>query len=192
MTKAIFFDRDGTLLVEAGYISHPSLVAPYRFSLEAVARAKRGGFLAVVVTNQSGVARGWLSEQELGAVHRRMVRAFAAGGAVIDAVFYCPHHPHGTVPAYRVACACRKPGALLGKRAAEQFAIDLARSYVIGDKLSDIGFADAVGARGCLVRTGFGRSDEVRLVRTGRRDVHVAENALEAVRWAVEEDISRP
>lgn len=191
MTKAIFFDRDGTLLVEAGYINHPSLVAPYRFSLEAVAHAKRSGFLAVVVTNQSGVARGWLSEQELGAVHKRMVDAFAAGGAAIDAVFYCPHHPQGTVPAYRVACACRKPGALLGVRAAEQFAIDLARSYVIGDKLSDIGFADAVGARSCLVRTGFGRSGEARLAPTGRRDVHVAENALEAVLWAVEEDILR-
>lgn len=191
MKKAIFFDRDGTLLVEAGYVNHASLVAPYRFSFDAVACARRRGFLAIVVTNQSGVARGWMNEQELGAVHKQMVRLFAAGGAPIDAVFYCPHHPEGTVAAYRVACGCRKPGPQLGMRAAEGFAIDLARSYVIGDKISDVGFGDALGARPCLVRTGFGLADEARLRQTGRRDVHVADNALDAVRWAVAEDTGR-
>lgn len=172
-------------------MNHRSLVAPYRFSFEAVARARSSGFLAIVVTNQSGVARGWLSEQELGLIHEHMIDAFAAGGAPIDAVFYCPHHPEGTVRAYRVACACRKPGPLLGVQAAERFAIDLAGSYVVGDKMSDVGFAEALGARPCLVRTGFGRSSEDGLARIGRRDVHVAENALEAVRWAAGENIER-
>ena len=192
MTKAIFFDRDGTLLVEAGYINHPSLVAPYSFSPAAVACAKHNGFLAIVVTNQSGVARGWLSEQEVGCIHRQMITVFAAGGAPIDAVFYCPHHPDGTVPAYRASCACRKPGTELGVRAAERFAIDLAGSYVIGDKLSDVGFGEALGAKPCLVRTGFGRGEEANLKAIGRRDVHVADNALEAVRWAVAEDTLKP
>lgn len=192
MSKAIFFDRDGTLLVEAGYINHPSLVSPYSFGPPAVACARQSGFLAIVVTNQSGVARGWLSEQELDGVHRHMEAMFAAREAPIDAVFYCPHHPEGTVSAYRVLCSCRKPGTELGMRAAARFAIDLPGSYVIGDKMSDIVFGDALGAKSCLVRTGFGRSEEAKLKATGRRDLHVADNALEAVRWAVADGDLRP
>ena len=189
--KAIFFDRDGTLLVEMGYISHPTLAVPYAFSAEAVKLAREHGFLVFVVTNQSGIARGWLAEDQLNAIHDRMVSSLAAHGASIDGIYYCPHHPEGTVEQYRAACNCRKPAAELGRRAAAQHDIDLSRSFVIGDKISDIGFGKALGASSSLVRTGFGRASEEVARISGITPDHVADDVLEAVRWAVRRDGER-
>ncbi|MFZ1948140.1 MAG: HAD family hydrolase [bacterium] len=189
MNKAILFDRDGTLLVECGYLTHPTQVALYAHSLEAVRLARQAGFITVVVTNQSGVARGWLSEGDLEAIHQRMRALLAQGGAGLDGVYYCPHHPQATVLKYRKSCSCRKPGTGLGRLAAESLGLDLARSFVVGDKVSDVAFGKALGARPCLVRTGFGACEEARLESAGLGRVPVADNVADAVRWALREDL---
>ena len=186
--KAIFFDRDGTLLIEMGYISHPALAVPYAFAADAIKLAREKGFMVFVVTNQSGVARGWLNETELGAVHGRMIAALAARGAALDGVYYCPHHPEATVKKYRLACECRKPAPGLAGLVTAEHEIDLTRSFVIGDKLSDIGFGKALGAKSCLVRTGFGGESERAASGSELVPDLVADNALEAVRWAITED----
>ena len=187
MKPAIFFDRDGTLLVEMGYLAHPSLVRPYALTAEALRLARAAGFLLVMVTNQSGVARGWLSERDLGAVHDKMQTMLGSEDAGLDAIYYCPHHPEGTVGAYRQACLCRKPGVALGERAIRELAIDPARSLVIGDKMSDIRFGLALGLKACLVRTGFGAREEQAAREPHLSGVHVAGDVLEAVKWAIAE-----
>jgi D-glycero-D-manno-heptose 1,7-bisphosphate phosphatase len=188
LTKAIFFDRDGTLLVESGYVSHPTQIAPYAWSAEALRIARRHGFLLIVVTNQSGVGRGWLSEQDLALVHARMRRLFAAQGIEFDGVYYCPHHPQATIAAYRRICTCRKPGIALGEVAVQRFAIDVGRSFAIGDKATDIRFGKALGLGACLVRTGFGYLEEEEVRTGGMGDVHVAADVLEGVEWIIERE----
>lgn len=190
MRKAIFFDRDGTLLVEFGYLTHPSQVAPYARSREALRLAKQHGFLLVVVTNQSGIARGYLTEGHLEEIHRRMADVLA-DGAPLDAVYHCPHHPQGTVAAFSRRCYCRKPGAEMGITAARDLGIDLSRSFVVGDKLTDVGFGRALGASTCLVRTGFGAREEAAASPDQLAGVHLAGDVLDAVRWAIEEDDGR-
>jgi D-glycero-D-manno-heptose 1,7-bisphosphate phosphatase len=186
--KAIFFDRDGTLLVEMGYVAHASQIWPYSFACEALRLARARGFLLVMVTNQSGIARGWLSEEDLAAVHARMQEVLKQGGAELDAIYYCPHHPQGTVERYRQSCSCRKPAPGLGLAAIRDLGIDAARSLVIGDKASDLRFGQALGLSTCLVRTGFGAAEEARLGEEGLSGVHVAGNALEAVSWAIQRE----
>jgi len=184
VSKAIFFDRDGTLLVEMGYVAHPSQIRPYSFTPEALRMARAQGFFLVMVTNQSGIARGWLSESDLEAVHARMQEMLKPGGAELDAIYYCPHHPQGTVERYRRACECRKPAPGLGYRAVRDLGIDVAESLVIGDKSSDIRFGEALGLATCLVRTGFGEAEEAKIRDERLAVVHVADNVLEAVHWA--------
>jgi D-glycero-D-manno-heptose 1,7-bisphosphate phosphatase len=182
VNRAIFLDRDGTLLVEIGYLNHPSLVAPYHFTLEALRQARSAGFLLIAVTNQSGIARGYLTEPGLSQIHDRMQGVFADHGVELDAVYYCPHHPEGTVSEYTMECSCRKPGPDLGLRAARRFGISLDQSYVIGDKETDLLFGDALGATSCLVRTGFGKSEEPGIAAEDRR-YEVFDNVLGAVSW---------
>ncbi len=188
MNRAIFFDRDGTLLVEMGYLSHPSLVRPYAFAAEALSLARQAGFLAIVVTNQSGIARGFLKEEDLEAVHERMHSLLAAAGAGVDAVYYCPHHPDGTVAAYSAACDCRKPGTGLGLRAVSRYGIDPARSYTVGDKAADFQFGRNLGTTPCLVRTGYGDTEAAKLAKLGLEKPLVFDNVLEAVKYIVGRD----
>jgi D-glycero-D-manno-heptose 1,7-bisphosphate phosphatase len=181
--RAIFLDRDGTLLVEMGYLNHFSQVKPYRFTLEALRKAKEHGFTLICVTNQSGIARGYLTERDLKEIHRRMQRMLCDDGAELDGIYYCPHHPEGTVTVYTKRCACRKPSPVLGQRAARRFGIDLTRSFMVGDKETDLLFGSSLGVTPCLVRTGYGAFEERQI--TGRRSgaVPVFDNVLDAVDW---------
>ena len=188
MNRAIFFDRDGTLLVEAGYLNHPSRIAPYRFATEALRMARNHGYVLIAVTNQSAVARGYLSETDLAVIHARMQDIFGEAGAALDAIYYCPHHPDGTVKAYKKTCTCRKPGTKLGEQAATRFDIDLKNSFLVGDKVTDLLFGKGLGLTACLVRTGLGASEEGRLGPEGLKDSMVFYNVLEAVRWITGED----
>lgn len=183
MRKAIFFDRDGTLLVETGYLAHISMVKPYHFAADALKLTAEAGFLNIVVTNQSGIARGYLHEEDLQGIHERMRTLLAREGASVDAVYYCPHHVRGSVPEYSVSCNCRKPGTGLGLRAIKQFGIDPALSYVIGDKVTDFLFGRNLGARPCLVRTGYGDGESARLVQLGLEKADIFDNVLEAVKY---------
>ncbi len=181
--KAIFLDRDGTLLVEVGYLNHPSQVVPYYFTAEALKLAGEAGFLLILVTNQSGIARAYLSEAELGAIHERMQAILRDSGVELDGIYYCPHHAEGTIERYRTKCACRKPGTMLGEEAAERFGIDLGASFMIGDKKSDLAFGRALGVTPCLVRTGFGSFEESSRGSTGLEGARIFDNLLDTVQW---------
>jgi D-glycero-D-manno-heptose 1,7-bisphosphate phosphatase len=156
--KAVFLDRDGTLIRERGYLKDPGRVELEAGAAEAVRRLNRYGFAVAVVSNQSGVARGFFTEEDVAAVHRKIEGLLAPCGARLDGVYYCPHHPEGVVEAYRQACACRKPAAGMLVRAAGELGVDLAGSYMIGDKLTDMEAARREGLCGILVRTGYGEA----------------------------------
>jgi D-glycero-D-manno-heptose 1,7-bisphosphate phosphatase len=182
LKPAVFLDRDGTLAFEVGYINHLSRFKLYPFAVDAVRLVNRAGFLAVVVTNQAGVARGYFPESMIQVVHAHLLAAIESGGARLDGIYYCPHHPTAGEPPYRQDCDCRKPRPGLVQRAAAELGIDLARSWVVGDRPGDLELAWKVGARGALVKTGYGRG-ELTFNRSSfeREPDLVAENALEAV-----------
>lgn len=179
---AVFLDRDGTLIEEVGYLDRPDRVALYPWSVDAIRLLNRAGVRVVVVTNQSGVARGFFTEDVVEEVHRHIASILAAGGARIDAYYYCPHHPDGRVAEYARACDCRKPGRGLVDRAAAEFGIDPARSFAVGDRWLDVALARCVGARGILVRTGYGVTEEARPPEGLRADV-VVDNLIAATSW---------
>jgi D-glycero-D-manno-heptose 1,7-bisphosphate phosphatase len=156
----VFLDRDGTLIDEVGYLDRAERVALYPWSIAAVRAFNRAGVPVVLVTNQSGVARGFFSEALVQDVHRHLAALLEAGGARIDAYYYCPHHPDGKVGEYARACTCRKPGRGLVDRAERDLGIDPLRSFVVGDRWLDIELARTVGAKGVLVRTGYGADRE--------------------------------
>ena len=158
--RAVFLDRDGTIIEEAGYPDTLERLVFFPFSVDAVRTLNDGGFAVVVVTNQSGIARGIVPEPFVGEAHRFIAGRMRAGGARIDAFYYCPHHPDAIDPSLRGPCECRKPGPGLLQRAAAELGLDLARSFVVGDRWKDLGAGEAIGARGVLVRTGVGRDQE--------------------------------
>jgi D-glycero-D-manno-heptose 1,7-bisphosphate phosphatase len=179
---AVFVDRDGTLIEEVGYLDRVERVELYPWTIDALRALNRAGFRIVLVSNQSGVARGFFPEAVVEAVHRHMADLLAAGGARIDAYYYCPHHPDGKVARYAVACECRKPSPALVQRAVDEFGIDPARSFVVGDRWLDVALARRVGARAVLVRTGYGATEEARPPDGLAADA-VADNFAGAASW---------
>jgi len=178
----VFLDRDGTLIEEVGYLDRVERVDLYPWAIDAVRALNRAGMRVVMVTNQSGVARGFFTEAVVEQVHRHIADLLEAGGAHIDAYYYCPHHPDGKLPDYARECDCRKPRPGLIERAARDLNLDPARSFVVGDKWGDIGLAQAVGARGVLVRTGTGAIAE-RQPRPGVAADVVVDNLAAAASW---------
>jgi len=179
---AVFLDRDGTLIEDIGYLRFARDVAFYPWTADAVRSLNRAGFPVVVTTNQSGVARGIMSEPMVEDVHRHVSLLLDAGGARIDAYYYCPHHPEATVVSYRQRCNCRKPGCGMIEQAAADLDLDPARSFVVGDKWIDVAAAHAAGARGILVRTGYGATEEAEAPPDRRADA-IVDNLVEAVSW---------
>lgn len=156
MRPAIFLDRDGTIVSERYYLSDPDRAELIPGAAAALRRFAAAGYGLVVVTNQSGIARGLYTLREFEAVQRRITQLLAAEDVALDGVYLCPHHPDFTGP-----CACRKPGVALFRRAAEELGIDVERSVFIGDRLKDVLPAATLGGRGILVRTGYGASQEL-------------------------------
>nr|WP_246140147.1 HAD family hydrolase [Geothermobacter ehrlichii] len=153
---AVFLDRDGTLIEERDYLCRPEDVVLLPGAAEAVCRLNRAGIAVVVVTNQSGVARGYFDLAVVGRIHRHLDRQLACSGARIDGYYVCPHHPtEGDTP-WRCDCECRKPKPGLLLRAATEMGIDLSRSFMIGDKISDLQAGEKAGCLSLLVRTGYG------------------------------------
>ncbi len=179
---AVFLDRDGTLIEEVGYLDRPERVDLYAYSIEAIRALNRAGLKVVMVTNQSGVARGFFSEAVVHAVHGHIADLLAAGGAWLDAYYYCPHHSDGRLAEYTKTCGCRKPGRGMVDRAVEEFGIDPARSFTVGDRWFDVALARAVGARGVLVRTGYGSTEELK-PQPGLTADAVVNNLAEAASW---------
>lgn len=184
LRPAVFLDRDGTINEQMGYINHLS-----RFQLlpgvgAAIRLLNEAGVPVVVVTNQSGLARGYFPAALLVEVHARMAELLAAAGARLDGLYICPHHPEAKLPEYRQACDCRKPRSGLLTRAARELSLDLPRSYVVGDRWSDLKAAANCQARGVLVLTGYGRGDYEYIGPGQAVQPHfVAEDLLAAVSW---------
>lgn len=184
---AVFLDRDGTMIEDVGYLSRPGDVRWFPYTVEAIRLLNRAGFLVCVTTNQSGIARGYYTEADLRLVHDEMTAHLTAGGAAIDAWLHCPHHPNADVESYRASCPCRKPAPGMIRNACERFDIDLAKSFGVGDKLADLGAAAGAGARGVLVRTGYGEDVVRRHGTTVPGASYVAADLMAAVSWLLVE-----
>ena len=182
MKRAVFLDRDGTLIEEVGYLDRLDRLRLFPWSIDAVRLLNRAGFAVVVVSNQAGVARGFLDEAFVEQVRRDIDARLAAAGARIDGWYHCPHHPDAALPAYRRDCECRKPRPGMIRQAARDLDLDPARSYVIGDRWLDVKLARAVGAGAILVRTGYGATEE-REPPDGVAADLIADNLMAAVAW---------
>jgi D-glycero-D-manno-heptose 1,7-bisphosphate phosphatase len=174
--QAVFLDRDGTIIEDPGYLGDPRLMRLLPGAASAIHRLNAAGLLALVVTNQSGIARGLLSLEDYQKTERRLDQLLAAEGARIDAHYFCPHHPD-----LSGACECRKPGTLLYRQAAERFAIDLAQSWWVGDRLRDILPAQPFGGRGVLVRTGAGEAESTEAEERGFASADDLARAVETI-----------
>jgi D-glycero-D-manno-heptose 1,7-bisphosphate phosphatase len=151
---AVFLDKDGTLVEDVPYNVNPALIRLTPGAAEGLARLHQAGYLLVVVSNQSGVARGYFAESALAGVAERLAELFEQCGVELAGFYYCPHHPTGSVAEYATACACRKPQPGLILRAAQERAIDLDRSWLIGDILDDVEAGRRAGCRTVFLRSG--------------------------------------
>jgi D-glycero-D-manno-heptose 1,7-bisphosphate phosphatase len=184
--RAVFMDRDGTISEEVGYVNHPSRYRVFAYSTEAVKLLNEAGWLAILVTNQAGVARGYFTEDVITAVHDRLTAELEREGARLDAIYYCAHHPTVGEAPYRFDCDCRKPKPGLIERAARDFEIDLAQSWMIGDRYSDIELARNAHVRSAFVLSGYGRGEWEYQRPTWKHEPDlVAEDLLEAVKVIV-------
>ena len=191
MNRAVFIDRDGTLSEEVGYINHPERFRLFPYAGEAIKHLNENGWLAIVTTNQAGVARGYFSEEMIQTVHQGMKEKLAIDGARLDAIYYCAHHPSVGEPPYRFDCDCRKPKPGLITRAATDFDVDLKNSWMVGDRYSDIQMARNAGVKSAFVLSGYGRGEweHQRQSWTEQPDM-VAENLLQVVLNIVRESKS--
>lgn len=177
---AVFLDRDGTLVAERGYVTAPGQLRLLAGAAGAVRALRSSGYLAVLVTNQSAVARGLLDEEGLALVHGELRRRLARRGAELDGLFVCPHHPTEGRPPLRRRCSCRKPAPGLLRRAIRELQLDPRRSWCVGDSQRDVDAAARAGVRAILVRTGHGRREEKAVVRRHPRTPVVADLAAAA------------
>ncbi len=159
---AIFLDRDGTLIEDADYLSSPEQIRILPRAIAGIERFRAAGYLVVVATNQSAVARGLVSEEQLGQIHERLVEQVEMLGGRLDAVLYCPHLPEGTVGKYAVDCRCRKPRPGLFLRARDELGVDLSQSFAIGDAWRDVEAALAVGVPSVKLARPKGREEAAR------------------------------
>lgn len=171
---AVFLDRDGTIIEDVHFIKSPSQVRIISGAAEAIAKINAAGVLAIVVTNQSGIARGLSSPDDYEAVRNHYEELLRKNGARIDASYYCPHHPEIDGP-----CKCRKPGTLLFEQAMQDFSLDPARVAYIGDRWRDVAAAKRLGGRGLLVPSGMTTKDDHR--RSKKDGVRTAPNLGAAV-----------
>jgi len=181
LRPAVFLDRDGTMIEEAGYLSRLDQVKWFPGTMDAIRLLNRAGFLVCVVTNQGGIGLGLFDDTFVHTVHASMDAELEASGARVDGWYYCPHHPGAVIPDLKSPCACRKPGRAMIDAACRDHGIDLSRSWVIGDRDVDVQMAAAVGARGILVTSGHGARDLKTLGDTLPTGTLVARDLSEAV-----------
>lgn len=172
---AVFLDRDGTLNEDTGYIDSPERLILIEGASSAIKKLNAEGFKVVIITNQSGVARGYFSQEALDAVNKKLVRILEADNAYLDGIYYCPHHPDDD-------CECRKPKTGMLEQAKKDLAIDLKKSYIVGDKASDVEIAHKIGGKGILVLTGMGRDEKNKL---NNKPSYIADDLNDAVEWII-------
>lgn len=180
---AVFFDRDGTLTEEIGYLTDPGRLRLIPGAGKAVARINRENLLAVLITNQSGAARGLFSLSSIQIAHQRLKDLLAQDRAWLDGIFICPHYPEGSVPELSIKCQCRKPAPGLYNQALKDLTIDSTRSYAVGDSFRDLEPAAGLNIQTVLVLTGHGEK-QLREIKSPRvRPDFIADNIGEAVDW---------
>jgi D-glycero-D-manno-heptose 1,7-bisphosphate phosphatase len=183
MSLAVFLDRDGTVNEEVNFLSDPSELHLIDGAATAIREANALGLKVIITTNQSGVARGFLTEEQLQTIHERLREMLSREGASVDAIYYCPHYPAEGNSPYLQECSCRKPNPGMVLQAKDTFDIDLAHSFVVGDRLVDIQMGKSIGATTIIVRTGYG-NDEIQLMQ--QQNVvadYIAENLLDAMQY---------
>lgn len=177
---AVFLDRDGTLIRDVGYLRHVDQVEILPKVPSALRLLREQGFKLVLVTNQSAIARGWLTERELGAIHEALAVELGRCGARLDAVYYCPHHPAEGKGVYRVICRCRKPGVGMIDQASKELGVNPAVSYVVGDQMTDMQLAEQIGASALLIRGEPGHAGD------NDRKIPTVADLWEATQWIVD------
>jgi D-glycero-D-manno-heptose 1,7-bisphosphate phosphatase len=189
---ALFMDRDGTISEEVGYVNHPSRFRLFPYTADAIKLLKDNGWLAIVVTNQAGVARGYFAEDVIVQIHDQVRKDLENASAKLDAIYYCAHHPSVGEPPYRLDCDCRKPKTGLIDRAAADFDIDLERSWMVGDRYGDIELARNARLHSAFVLSGYGRGEWGFQRSSWKLEPEVvAEDLLEAVKTIIERDAAR-
>lgn len=181
---AVFIDRDGTINEQMGYINHLSRFRILPGVPEAVKLLNESNYHVIVVTNQSGVARGYFPIELVNEIHSFMEDSLKKEGAHIDALFFCPHYPRGKISRYTFECDCRKPKTGMIKQALDMLDIDLENSFMIGDHFTDLEFAGNCNIKSIMVKTGYGLGEaEYILPDFEYKPVHVADDLLAAVKW---------
>ncbi len=179
MNKAVFLDRDGVIVEDIGYLGKHSDIRFLPKVGKAVKLLNKSGFKVIVVTNQSGVARGYFTEQTVRGINKHIQESLAEQGAFIDRMYYCPHHLEGTLEEYRRDCHCRKPNPGMIEAAVRDFGIDAGKSFLIGDKISDIEAGHRAGCKTILLQ---GRGAPKRDEETASTSNLVAEDLYEAAK----------
>lgn len=177
----VFLDRDGTVNEEVDFLTDPGQLRLIPGAGAAVRSLNRRNLPVCIISNQSGVARGFLTEGDLGPIHARLREALAAEGAAVDRIYYCPHHPTEGIAPYRTACECRKPAPGMVLQGARELGLDPRRSFVVGDRIVDVQAGKAVGARTILVLTGYGARSVEECRAAGVQPDHVAPSLSGAV-----------
>jgi D-glycero-D-manno-heptose 1,7-bisphosphate phosphatase len=188
MNKAVFLDRDGTILDELGYLTPSSTVVIYPWSADSIRLLKRAGYAVVMITNQGGIGLGLYDHDFVKATHDQLTKQFAEAGAEIDAWYYCPHHPEAVVEEYRVTCGCRKPEPGMLNDAARDLNLDLSKSWVVGDQWRDVQLAHVAGCRSVLLRTGHGARQEAAWPEDVAPPTSTCDNLIAAVSVILERD----
>ncbi len=182
----VFLDRDGTLNVEMDFLRTPEELVLIDGAPNAVRKLNERGIVACVISNQSGVARGYLSEADLIPIHAKLMGELRRDGGTLDRIYYCPHHPNAGIAPYDIPCECRKPKPGMLLQGALEFNLDLQRSYVVGDSTVDMQAGNAVGATTILVQTGYGKKSLLDCKEKNIPITFVAKSVVEAVDFVLE------
>ena len=190
LKPVVFLDRDGTINYDAGYINDVDNFMMFPYAAQAIRMLNINGFLVVVITNQSGLARGFFTEETLEEIHNKMTSDLLKQGAKIDGIYFCPHDPNAKVEKYKAVCKCRKPETGLIDAALKELPVDKSKMYFIGDKHSDIMAGYKSGCKTIMVKTGYGKGDL--LHKSQKWEVKpdtVADTLLDAVKLIVKNQI---
>jgi D-glycero-D-manno-heptose 1,7-bisphosphate phosphatase len=182
LSRAVFVDRDGTMIEDVGYLERLERLKLFPYTVDAIRLLNRAGFKVVVVTSQAGVANGIVTEEFLVQAHDSIGRKVADAGGRIDAFYYCPHLPTAAVEKYRTDCDCRKPKPGMIHTAARDLSLDVSGSYLVGDRWRDIEMGQAAGVTSILVETGYGKT-EASCRPDNIKPVTVVANLIEATTW---------
>lgn len=181
MTKAIFLDRDGTINEEVNYLRNIKDIRIFPGTLEALQKFKFLGYINVIITNQSGIARGFLTEEDLGIIHNKFRNLLTAGGQeIIDDIFYSPFHKEGIIEKYKINSADRKPDIGMILKAKQKHDIDIPSSFLIGDSITDMKCAEKAGLKKILVKTGYGKDSLNECIKENIFIDYLAENLYDA------------